>query len=228
MKQFFAPMEVKEVSEAGRIQGYASIFGNVDLGGDVISRDEPFKEFARTSEGKIRVLFQHDGFGATASGGLPIGLADVEQNSKGLKFDAQLIMEDPFVQRVHTHLRAKSLEGASIGYDVLPGGSKILESGVRELSAMKLWEFSVVTFPMNPKARVESVKSATTIRELEDWLRDAAGLSRAEAKQHAAAIWKTLAGRREAGGGAGDEPQRDAGNDAELQSVLDLVKRYAA
>lgn len=202
-KYMFVEMEVKDVTEKGLVSGYASIFGNVDLGGDVITKDEPFKEFVRNPDGKILHLFQHDSSGRTESAGLPIGLADVEQNAKGLKFESQLVMEDPFVkERLLPHFKAKTLRGMSIGYDVLPGGYEIMNSGVRQLNALKLWEISSVTFGMNPKAATEAVKGiqkCNSVRELEDLLRDAAGLSRAQAKLHASAIWKTLSGQRDVG-----------------------------
>lgn len=204
MKQMIVPCEIKDVSSEGVVSGYASIFGNVDLGGDVISREEPFKEMVADPDGKVLHLFQHDSFGRTASGGLPIGKAEITQNSKGLKFESQLIMEDPFVkERVYPHMKSKTLRGMSIGYDVLAGGARLMESGARELTALKLWEISSVTFGMNPKASVDLVKSSVqrcnSIRELEDTLRDAVGLSRAQAKLHAGAIWKTLQGQRDVG-----------------------------
>ena len=204
MKHMIVPAEFKTAGAAGQCAGYASIFGNVDLGGDVISNDEPFKEIVKNSDGKVLMLFSHDsggGFGSTASGGMPIGAADVSQNSKGLKFEAQLVMDDPFVQRVHAHMKANTLSGMSIGYDVLPGGSKILESGVRQLTALKLWEVSVCLWGMNPKASIDTVKSAaqiTTIREFEEFLREA-GFSKSAAMAIAAGGWKTLQDRRDSG-----------------------------
>lgn len=198
------PMEIKASGDAGQFSGYASIFSNVDLGGDVISKDAPFKEFALNPEGKILIFYSHDtgnGWESTGSGGLPIGLADVEQNSKGLKFDGQLIMDDPFCQRVQSHMKAGTLAQMSIGYDVLPGGSRMMESGVRELTALKLWEISVVPFGMNPKATIDTVKTAaqiTNIREFEDHLREV-GFSKAQAVAIASGGWKTLQDRRESG-----------------------------
>lgn len=222
MKRMMVPMEIKTVSETGLFSGYASIFGNVDLGGDVISKDEPFKEFVRNPDGKVIVLFSHDSgglFTASAAGGMPIGVSDVEQNSRGLKFDGQLVMDDPFCQRVHTHMKAKTLTGMSIGYDVLPGGSKVMESGVRELNALKLWEISPVIWGMNPKASIDTVKTMpqfSTIRECEFWLRDEFGLSNNAAKEFVARFRKSIVGAR-------DEPTRDESDQA-AGNYLDFLK----
>ena len=216
-KRMFVPLDVKSVSDKGQVSGYASIFGNVDLGGDVITKDNPFKEYVTDDEGMVVMLFAHDSGGAfqmSASGGMPIGRAAVEQNSKGLKFDGQLVMEDPFVSsRVLPHMKAKTLRGMSIGYDVLPGGAKILDSGVRELSALRLWEISPVIFGMNPKASIDTVKSiarCNSVRELEDLLRDAAGLSISQAKRHAGEIWRTVSGPRDAGDADAEAQTKEA------------------
>lgn len=205
MKQLVVPMEIKSVNDKGEFSGYASIFENMDLGQDVVEKGA-FKEIVRTPEGKVLTLFQHDSRGFTQSGGLPIGLSEVSQNSKGLKFDGELVMEDPFVQRVHIHMKKKTLNGMSIGFDVLPGGAEYTEGGVRRLKALKLWEISVVTFGMNPKARIEAVKGQgqiTTIREYEDLLRDA-GFSKAQAVALAAGGWKALQQGRRDSDEAGD------------------------
>ncbi len=203
MKHMFVPMELKSIDEKGLVSGYASIFGNVDLGGDIIVKDQPFKEFVTNSDGMVVHLFQHDGgssWASTAAGGVPIGLAKVEQNSKGLKFESKLVMEDPFVQRVHTHMKAKTLNGMSIGFDILPGGGKMMESGVRELSALKLWEISTVLWGMNPVAGISSVKAAQnieTVRDFEGFLRDVGGFSAAQAKAIASAGFKAVQTHRD-------------------------------
>jgi hypothetical protein len=93
------------------------------------------------------------------------------------------------------------LDGMSIGYDVLEGGAKILESGIRQLFGLKLWEISPVTWGMNPLAGIDAVKTAniTTIREFEDFLRDAGGFSKSQAVAIAGGGWKTLQDRRDSG-----------------------------
>jgi hypothetical protein len=93
----------------------------------------------------------------------------------------------------------------SIGYDVLEGGAKILESGIRVLSGLKLWEISPVTFGMNPLAGIDSVKqfgNVTNIREFEDFLRDVGMFSKAQAKLLASGGWKAMPDQRDADGEA--------------------------
>jgi hypothetical protein len=70
----------------------------------------------------------------------------------------------------------------------------------RYLSEVDLMEISAVTFPMNPKARVNAVKGADmTVRQWESHFRDECGLSRSEAKSAASAVAKAL-GLRDAEG----------------------------
>lgn len=203
MKRMNAPLELKEVSSTGKISGYASIFGNVDLGGDIIVKDEPFKEFVKNADGRVVMLFSHDNGGffgpSSAAGGMPIGTAEVEQNSKGLKFDGQLVMDDVFVRdRLYPQLKARTISGMSIGYDVLPGGAKVdEEKGVRELHALKLWEISPVLWGMNPKAGIDAVKSVETIKDFEAFLRDVGGFSKARAKAIASVGFKAAMERRD-------------------------------
>ena len=210
MKFLTIPVEVKVFGDAGTFEGYAAIFGNVDLGGDVIERGA-FKEIVKGRNGMVKILNQH-------SSRDPIGAAEVKQDDKGLKFTGQLILEAASARSVYALMKAGVLDGMSIGYDVLEGGAKILESGIRQLTALKLWEISPVTFGMNPLAGITDVKTAnqiTNIREYEDFLREA-GFSRAQAKALAAGGWPRLDGQREADG---DEELRKG--IAFLQSVTE-------
>lgn len=63
----------------------------------------------------------------------------------------------------------------------------------RFLRDVDLMEVSLVTFPMNDKALVHQVKgSDRTIREWEDFMRDAGDLSRMESKMAAKAVVEVL------------------------------------
>lgn len=198
MKYMNIPLEIKALNEDGSFSGYASIFGNVDRGADVVERGA-FKEIIRNEEGKVVVLWQH-------SQREPIGVADVRQDEKGLYFDASLVLEDPTARKARAHMLAKSVRGMSIGYDVLKDEIK---EGIRYLKEIRLWEISLVTFGMNQMAGVDYAKSAdqvSNIREYEELLREA-GFPRAAAKKLASGGWPALDG------------QRDVDVDADLKSL---------
>jgi uncharacterized protein len=206
MKFLNASLEIKAFGDSGSFEGYAAIFGNVDLGGDVIERGA-FKEIVKGRDGMVKILNQHNNRD-------PIGVAEVSQDDKGLRFKGQLILEAASARGAYALMKGGALDGMSIGYDVLEGGAKILESGIRQLKALKLWEISPVTFGMNPLAGIDSVKQAgniTTIREFEDFLRDAGGFSKAQAKDIATGGWKSL------------QYRRDSGNADGIKEVLDTL-----
>lgn len=184
--------EWKVKGDTGAFSGYAAVFGNVDDGYDVVMPGA-FKEFARTKDGKVIVLHQH----RTSE---YLGLADVKSDEKGLAVDGQLVLEDPLARRVYTHMKAGTLDAMSFGYDVLPGGAHFTEAGIRQLLALKTWEVSIVTFGMNELARIEMVKNAgniSTIREFEDFLRDAGGYSVRQARAIAEGGYKALQSARD-------------------------------
>lgn len=194
MKYLDIPIETKAFGDSGSFEGYAAIFGNVDLGGDIISRGA-FKEIVKNASGMVVVLNQH----RTSD---PIGTAEVKQDEKGLEFKGQLILEAPSGRSAYALMKGGALTGMSIGYDVRPGGAKVSEAGIRTLSDLKLWEISPVTFGMNPLAGIHGVKDSgniTTIREFEDFLRDAGGFSKSQAIDIARGGWKTLQDRRDSG-----------------------------
>lgn len=191
-----ATFETK-AKEDGSFSGYASIFGNVDEGYDVVQKGA-FTDVVKNADGKVVVLWHHNMR-------QPIGVADVKQDDKGLAFDGQLVLADPQAQVARAHMKAGSVRGMSIGFDVLPGGAEYTSGGVRLLKALKLWEISVVTFGMNMEAGVDSVKRAgqiATIRDFENFLREEGGFSHAQAKLLATGGFKALqAARDEPDGG---------------------------
>jgi HK97 family phage prohead protease len=182
MLQLSLPTEFKAFGDTGSFEGYAAIFGNIDMGGDVIERGA-FKEIIKGRNGMVKILNQH----RQAD---PIGTADVQQDDKGLAFKGQLILEAASARSAYALMKGGALDGMSIGFDVMPGGAEVLNSGVRQLKSLKLWEISPVTFGMNPMAGITGVKSINTIREFEDFLRDVGGFSHAAAKAIAAGGFK--------------------------------------
>ena len=114
MKYLNTPAEYKALGDSGTFSGYASIFGNIDLGGDIVERGA-FKEVVTNGDGAVTALWQHDSR-------TPIGLAKVRQDDRGLAFEGQLVLEDPMARKALAHMKAGSVRGMSIGFDILPGG----------------------------------------------------------------------------------------------------------
>jgi HK97 family phage prohead protease len=215
------PMEIKSFNDAGAFSGYASVFGNVDLGGDIVNRGA-FKEFEKTRDGFIRVFRDH-------SSRQIIGKAAVTQDDVGLKFDAQLILEVPGAREAHALMKANVLDGMSIGYDVLPDGATTKASGIRDLTGLKLWEISVVTFGMNPLARIDRVKSVLrTRRDFEHWLQGE-GFTANQAKSIASVGWKDDSQSRDASESA-ESQSRDASDEvkAATERINRVFESYAA
>jgi hypothetical protein len=168
--------------EAMTIEGYASVFGNVDSYGDVIEKGA----FAKTLEAHKaagtmpKMLKQHDAFSA-----FPIGKwTSMEEDHIGLKVTGKLFNTNDG-RDAYEVLKEGGIDGLSIGFRPTEFVMRSKpEDPKRVLKSVDLLEVSVVTFPANGKARVLSVKSAgdiESIRDLETALAER-GFSQAEAK----------------------------------------------
>jgi HK97 family phage prohead protease len=204
MERYIAPLEIKSAQADGTFSGYAAVFGNIDMGFDVI---EPgaFKSAKTTSDGKLRIALEHN-LRYLA------GKASFRQDERGLWVEGQLSLGVSYVKDAYQLMRDGVLDGLSVGFDILRDGSDYEErSGkfVRVIKSAELWEFSLVAFGMNPLARVENVK---TIRDFEAQLRGL-GYSQSKAKAIASGGFKSLGDCRD-GDGLDSEMLSDA-----LQSI---------
>lgn len=206
--------EVKAVEDTGAFSGYLAVFGNVDSYGDRIKRGafrDTLKDLKATGR-KVPVLWQH-------WWDKPIGAyTELREDDHGLYVEGLLLRDDVQQAReAHALLKAGAISGQSIGFETME--SKDSKDGTRELTAIKLWEGSIVTFPANEAARVEAVKHALdhgrlpTLPEFERFLREA-GFS----KSQAAAV---------AGGGLAKLLRSESASDpqaASVRSALDIVR----
>jgi len=165
MKKMVVPFEVKQITEDADyfiFEGYASTFGNVDLGDDVVvsgAFTETVAELmASKKTGKLPALWQHDC-------DEPVGsYTDLREDSRGLFVKGRLPKADTFVSgRVVPQMKAESISSMSIGYGVV---DYAIESGKRLLKKLKLYEISLVTMPMNPEAVITDMKSAVPFQDL--------------------------------------------------------------
>ncbi|MCJ8139507.1 HK97 family phage prohead protease [Falsirhodobacter halotolerans] len=145
-------LELKEISPDGVVEGYAAIFGNIDLGGDRLSPGAFVEGLAAATKAKrtIKMLWQHDP-------SAPIGVwDDLVEDRRGLKVKGRMIMDVPKAKEVHALMKGGAIGGLSMGYRVTRWE---YEEKIRVLHEVDLYEVSAVTFPMNEKARITAVKS---------------------------------------------------------------------
>jgi len=158
--QKFANLTLSGVTGQGRFSGYASIFGEVDLGKDAIAPGAFQQSLARRGPSGVRMLFQHDP-------GEPLGTwKTIREDARGLYVEGLLSPGVARAQEVHMLMKAGALDGLSIGFQTVKAKTDG-KSGVRRILEADLWEISIVTFPMLPSARVSNVKNARFFRDTE-------------------------------------------------------------
>ena len=198
LKYLDRPFEVKAVDEHGIFEGFGSVFGNVDSYKEIVAPGAFTESLAGwKSAGRLPpVLWQH-------RSGEPIGpYLSMEEQPIGLHVKGHLLIND--VQRAkeaRALMQAKAVNGLSIGF-VTREDSYDRVSGIRTLKKIDLWEVSIVTFPANPSAQINSVKSSIdaieTVRDAEAYLRDTGRLSNAQAAAIISRI-KSMSGQRDSG-----------------------------
>ena len=140
--------------EVFEFKGYASTFGNVDRGADVVKQGA-FADFLRQSKASgdvLPVLWQHN-FGE------PVGIyLDMFEDDKGLFVHGIMPKSDTFVAgRVIPQMQVGSVRKMSIGYFI---NDMSWEGDIRQLEKLGLYEVSLVTIPMNTEADVTEMKKA--------------------------------------------------------------------
>lgn len=203
--------EIKATAE-GVIEGYGSVFGNVDSYGDIVVAGA-FAETIKSGR-QVAMLWQHDP-------DEPIGVwTELREDKRGLVVKGQLALGTQRGREAFELIKMGALTGLSIGYSTTKS-SFDEQSGLRSLIELDLWEVSPVTFPANESARVTSAKSADikTIRDFEGFLREA-GFSRAAATAIAAHGFKATQGDPAADS---DDKQGDPA-DAELLKAINAAR----
>ncbi|QPQ56083.1 HK97 family phage prohead protease [Allosphingosinicella flava] len=136
-----SPTPLPQRGEGLRFAGYAAVFDRVDRGGDVVRAGA----FARALKrgGEVPLLWQHQA-------GRPIGRIELlAEDGRGLRVIGRVA--DGEAARL---LGAGAVRGLSFGYRVRAASG----AEPRELTDLDLVEVSLVTFPMQPKARVHAVE----------------------------------------------------------------------
>lgn len=143
----FVAFDAASAGEDGRIEGYASLFGVVDQGGDEVAPGAFAGSLARGGR-RVKLLWQHDP-------AKPIGVWEtLREDGRGLWVSGRLLREVQAGREAAALLKAGALDGLSIGYRAIRAEKR--PGGGRRLIEVDLWEVSLVTFPMLPEARATS------------------------------------------------------------------------
>lgn len=156
-------------TKSGRFRGKAAVYNKIDLGGDII---EPgaFTKTLREQGDELPLMMDHYKL---------IGQVKAVDKDSALWADpGALDMENPDAKTLYRTLKpmdgfsTAAVKGLSIGYQTVKKeydqGSKPGDTPVRHILEAKLFEISVVTFPMQPAAQIMSVKS----QDLKDQIRE--------------------------------------------------------
>ncbi len=141
------PLDLKSIQPDGTFEGYAALFNREDLGRDVILPGAFARALATRAPTAIKLLFQHDP-------AQPIGVwQSLVEDTRGLLVRGRLLLDIARAREVLTLMRAGALDGLSIGFraDRAP---RDRATGIRRLAEIDLVEISIVTFPMQPGARI--------------------------------------------------------------------------
>lgn len=153
-------LKADAIASDGTIEGYGSIFGNVDGGGDIVLPGAFSASLTKPGRMKVAMLHEHDSR-------YPLGIWDeLREDNRGLKVKGRILDTEKGVDTLKL-LRAGMEYGLSIGYQCKR--HEVDETvkdewgwPIRKIIEADLWEVSLVVFPMNDAARVESVKNADT------------------------------------------------------------------
>lgn len=149
-------LEIKDADSNGMIRGYASTFGNIDQGLDVVDKGA-FKKSIKESKGLFPILADHNpskqiGWNLRA-----------EEDDKGLYVEGKLDLNVQDAREKYSLAKTAMENGAkmglSIGYMTIKAEPDRQQISVRRLKELKLFEYSIVTFPMNTSAMITAMKS---------------------------------------------------------------------
>lgn len=152
MNEFITvPLEIKTLKDR-EFNGHGSIFGNVDFGNDVVLPGAFKRTLAehKSNDSLPIMLWMHD------PSRVPGKWLDMQEDKTGLFTDG-VIAKTELGDEIHTLLGMKAVRGLSIGY--ITRDHDYDDNGIRLIKDVDLFEVSIVSIPMNPKAQIAHVKS---------------------------------------------------------------------
>lgn len=220
----FKPEDFKEDRVSGNtygyFEGYGSCFNNVDHGGDMVVRGA-FKSSIESGR-KVKLFWQHNSHE-------PIGsFVELREDDIGLFCKGRINLGTEKGRDAYALLRAGDIDGLSIGYSVVDAEIDP-EAKIRVLKQVNLFEISLVSFPMNPKAVTTDVKqlkneidNAESLADIEKVLKKG-GFTQKQIRAIVSKV-KKFSTQCDVAAEKTPEPQCDVGGDETQKAVLQELK----
>ncbi len=147
------PVSRLAIAGDGSVEGYASLFGEVDQARDMMMPGAFAHTLASRGIRKVPMLFQHDP-------AEPVGVwLELVEDFRGLRARGRLIPDVRRGRELLALLEQGAIDGLSIGYRTVRARIDP-RTRIRKLYQVDLWEISIATFPLLDGARIRSVKTA--------------------------------------------------------------------
>jgi HK97 family phage prohead protease len=135
-------------------EGYASLFGVPDGGGDVVAPGAFAASLRRRPAPAVRMLYQH-------LPNEPLGAWEtIREDARGLYVRGRLVLDVQRAREVRALIADGALDGLSIGFRTVRAARGA--SGLRTLTEIDLWEISIVTFPLLAGSGVTAIGAVST------------------------------------------------------------------
>jgi HK97 family phage prohead protease len=171
-----------------QFEGYASLFGVADGGGDVVARGAFAQSLKRDGFARVRMLYQHFAHE-------PIGVwEELREDKRGLYVKGRILTSIERGREVLALLNEGALNGLSIGFRTRRA-RRDAGSGLRTLLDIELWEVSVVTFPLLQGSQITAI--GTKKDELANTLKKASTAFRTSTLSSPASVTRKARGARE-------------------------------
>lgn len=163
--------------EEGQFIGYASVFGNVDLHGDITAKGafaDSLDAWAK-SDRNIPILYGHRDDDPDYNVGHVIS---AKEDDRGLLITGQLDLDSPKGAQTYRLVKGRRLSEMSFAYEVEDSAEVKGADGkpANELRKLKLFEVSLVPQGANPQTSIVTVKSAPKAVDFPQYLAKAAEL----------------------------------------------------
>ncbi len=205
------PLNLKALNNR-QLEGYGSVFGNVDLGGDVVVRGAFAESLAehKAADTMPQMFWMHNW------DQVPGAWDEMAEDGDGLYVKGTLA-KTQLGDEIRTLVGMKAVRGLSIGFFIKRDGAEYDDDGTRLLKKLDLIEVSPVSLAMNPLAQITASKArlsaageyVPTARQFERTLRDV-GLSQNCAKRLVSAAF-------------GDAP-RDVASGTEDEGIAEIIE----